>query len=706
MASGDSQLSNSARLLAAQEFNRRALAQKAEEKLAKIEAERQQDLARTTRALEAQKLQARNAVEAQRIQDSINQKLASQQEQDRQAKINAQAVLDRQTAITKVVSGTGTNIETLSGRVTARDLSGRVIGLTNQESKTATTAKTRIVREVQRREVERNKVTDLERFLKNERALASGQVNKSQLAKQIADRKKRGLSQTPQQKLLSQKLRDQELSSALKSRVAKKSKFGSRAGEMTATFGQTQAENKKSLGRSQDFTNSKFIQGGGSSFGARAGDNSLGQINSQIALLESKRTGKSSGQLQNEQVALQIASGDYFSGLSNNELLTITSGQSDPSKRRKAQSAKSQKEDGIFQPSNKTLGGEAKSLNQSSPFAIIAQQDIPDPTTGITDREVQLFREDLKAKGEPVPDTSDFFSSGRAPRANDPFNDFAFGNFGGEDTTKIKKREKVALGDSIFADTQTRSDIEASRKEANKNSIFSGGFQDVSSQLRGTGVTQVTPTEKKRREKRARGLRAQGITGDFQSSISVRGGSLDLGIDPALQQSQTKRGGTPVRQPKVFNVSLTENVGISDRAVTTKTKSKTKTKSSNSTRPSNQTNVLTPPSNRPTNQNAFGGEQIDLTFGQGQNIRNAGQQVQGVIDSPFTQFGVQAVQGVIANPQKTVNNAKQSIDDFSKLFANTNFADPTAPARNIQIKGVNNQAIQNDAFAFLTQPFG
>ncbi len=43
MATGDSQLSNSARVLAAQEINRRALEKKAQEKLAKIEAERQKD---------------------------------------------------------------------------------------------------------------------------------------------------------------------------------------------------------------------------------------------------------------------------------------------------------------------------------------------------------------------------------------------------------------------------------------------------------------------------------------------------------------------------------------------------------------------------------------------------------------------------------------------------------------------------------------
>jgi hypothetical protein len=555
MATGDSQLSNAARLLAAQEFNRRQLEAEARERAAKVEAERQEALAKLTRQKQEQIDNARNIVERQRAEEALREQLAQKSTQDRIALINARAQLETQKALQRTLSTSSGRLELLSGREAVRDTKGRVTGLSARESASSRKAKTRIVREVKRREEERKKVTDLERFLRNERALASGQISRKELDRQIAERKKRGLSKTPQQKALDKRLREQELSGILAKRAeGKKGRF-SKARRETEGFSATpesvQAERAKALSRTPDVTNPNFIsvRGAGASFQARAKDSSLGQIESQLQLLEQRRTGKSPAQLQNERVALQIASGDFFSGLTTNQLLTITSGQADPSKRRKAQSAKSQRSQGVIRQTNRTLGDEAKALNQASPFAIVAQQDIPDPVTGITDREVQLFREDIirrnkgkpKDKQERVPDTGEFFSSGRAPRADDPFNSFVFGNFGGEDTTKIKERRQVDLGSSVFSDTQTRADIESSRREA-RGSIFDSIL--VGELPR--GVTRVDP---ERRAKRERGLRAQGfnLQGVSVDQFRVSGDRVVAPTrvsTPALRQSQTQQFGS------------------------------------------------------------------------------------------------------------------------------------------------------------------
>jgi hypothetical protein len=418
MASGDSQLSNSARLLAAQEFNRRALEQKAQQKLAKAEADRQQELERTTRQNQANIDNARNIVEKQKAEQALAEQLAQKSTQDKITQINLQAETDRQNAIFRTLSTP--NIEVLSGRQSIVDTSGKVIGLSTEDSASAQGAKNRIITEIQRREIESTKVTDLERFLANESALASGQVSASDLETQIAERKARGLSKTPQQAIAEKRLRDQQTLQNLGDRNVRK------IGRGITILSAKEMENQKSLGRSQDYTNPNFIsaEGSSASFQARAKDNSLGQINSQLDFLKSQRISGSASQKQNEQVARAIADGSYFSALSDNQLLTITSGQSDPSNRRVAQSASEQKIKGVIKPSKELLGDEAKALSKANPFSL-------------------------------------------TPSRDDPFSGYAFGNFGGEDTTKIKERPKVAQGSSIFSDTQTKSSIDATRKRVN-----------------------------------------------------------------------------------------------------------------------------------------------------------------------------------------------------------------------------------------------
>lgn len=521
MATGDSRLSNTARLLAAQEFNRRQVSKEAAERLAKVEADRQKELNRRfDRQREALAKQTAGqsaqvaAFQKKRLEDDIKKQQNTAKEQARVKEINQVAEFKAKKAVRRSLPITW-NSEVTVGRLAVRDNKGAIVGFSDQEDASAKKAKRQIVQEIQRREVERTKVTDLERFLQNEQRLARGDISTGELRKQIADRKKRGLSKTPQQKRLLQQRSDEDLDKALRKR-----------GGTVNSIAQLKAEGERSRAKKKEnfgvIQNKNFISAGGSSFQARARDSSAAQINSQLALLQRKRTTKSSSASHNERVALQIASGNFFKNLSDTQLGDIFSGGQGLNAP-KAQSAAEQKRGGarsIF-GSNKGIGnirdtlnrgvrdeaiagdrkrGQlAQNLNTFSPFAIRAQQDIPDPVTGVTDRDVQLFRrqliEDNKDrpidKQERVPDTSEFFTGGRAPRADDPFNDFVFGSFGGVDTTKLDveggdianpnavdesllfggKDARGGFASSIFSDTQTKADIAGARKEANKNKL-------------------------------------------------------------------------------------------------------------------------------------------------------------------------------------------------------------------------------------------
>ena len=128
MATGDSQLSNAARLLAAQEFNRRQKEAEAKERLAEVERERQEELSRITRQKQAQIDSARNTVERKRAEEALREQLAQKRTQTRIAKIEAEADKKRKQAITRTIR-TGGDIEVLTGRVAQRDTKGKIIGL-------------------------------------------------------------------------------------------------------------------------------------------------------------------------------------------------------------------------------------------------------------------------------------------------------------------------------------------------------------------------------------------------------------------------------------------------------------------------------------------------------------------------------------------------------------------------------------------------
>lgn len=313
-------LSNQTRLLAAQAFNKQVLEQKARARQAEIEAERQKELARTTRRLELAKASARNAVERQRIQDTINERLRSSAEKERQAKINAEAKRKSANVFTRVSKGA--NIGVLTGFEARKDTRGRTIGISKRESKTRLRTKSLLRTEIARQQKIAREGTDLERFLRNERAINQGQVSRAELNRQIAERKRKGLSKTPAQKRASQFFRDQETADALDRRAKRKG-----SPKLRATFGQLVSERARAGGLgSVPFADPVFTFGGrtraeqvarGGTFGRRAGGES---ISNQLAFIGQAKSRSTSARIG---FAQGLLSNLNFEGSSQSSLLSI-----------------------------------------------------------------------------------------------------------------------------------------------------------------------------------------------------------------------------------------------------------------------------------------------------------------------------------------------------------------------------------------------
>ncbi len=313
-------LSNQARLLAAQAFNKQVLERKARERQADIDRERREDLLRTTRRRTASLASARNPVEAQRIRDSISETLRSQAERTRRRKINAEANRKSANVFTRVSKGA--NIGVLTGFEARKDSRGRAIGISKRESKTRLQTKTFLRNEIARQKKIAREGTDLERFLSNERAINQGRVSRSQLNKQIADRKRRGLSKTPAQKRASQFFRDEGLSTALRARARRKGQPALRA-----SFGQAVSERARAQRLGSDpFADPRFTFGGrtkaeqvarGGTFGRRAGGES---ISDQLAFIGQAKSRSTSARIGFAQGLLANLN---FEGSSQSSLLSI-----------------------------------------------------------------------------------------------------------------------------------------------------------------------------------------------------------------------------------------------------------------------------------------------------------------------------------------------------------------------------------------------
>jgi len=317
-------LSNQARLLAAQAFNKAVIERKAREKQAEIERERREDLLRTTRRLELAKANARNAVERSRIQDAINERLRSKAEADRRAKINAEAKRKSANVFTRVAKGA--KIGVLTGFEAQKDSRGRTIGISTRQSKTRIRTISLLKAEIARQQKIAREGTDLERFLKNERRLNAGQIGSAELNRQIAQRKARGLSKTPAQKNAFFRLRGEEDLRKLTARNKRKGRSNPEArARATIALKRSEAGRAGSLG-SAPFTDSLFAGGGrsqqaiigrGGTFGRRVGGQS---IDDQLSFISQAKARSTSGRIS---FAQGLLSNLNFSGSSQSSLLSI-----------------------------------------------------------------------------------------------------------------------------------------------------------------------------------------------------------------------------------------------------------------------------------------------------------------------------------------------------------------------------------------------
>lgn len=334
-------LTNQARLLAAQAFNKKVLEEKARAKQAEIEAERQAELKKLTRRKEEQLAKARNQVEAQRIRDSIAQDLKSAGVQKKIKQINQEAQRKQERSTQKAFGASASRIGVLTGFEAQKDTKGRVVGISKRESKTRKNTKKLLLREIQFQARKAQEETDLERFLKNEQRLNSGNITRKELNKQIQARKAKGLSKTPAQKRAAARLQLEEDRASLSARNRRKASRGLRGKQITDVnalialkrFEAGRAEEDQ-LG-SSPFADPLFNFGGrskqeviarGGTFGRRVGGESIG---SQLSFINRAKKATTTGRINFAQGLLNNLD---FSGSSQKQLLNIVGSQKEDKK--------------------------------------------------------------------------------------------------------------------------------------------------------------------------------------------------------------------------------------------------------------------------------------------------------------------------------------------------------------------------------------
>jgi len=88
----------------------------------------------------------------------------------------------------------------LTGRVAQKDKAGKVIGITTTRSATRLQTDKQLRQEIANQAKIAARESDLERFLRNEKRLLTGKVSLSEIKRDIARRKAKGLSKTPAQR--------------------------------------------------------------------------------------------------------------------------------------------------------------------------------------------------------------------------------------------------------------------------------------------------------------------------------------------------------------------------------------------------------------------------------------------------------------------------------------------------------------------------
>jgi len=128
---------------------------------------------------------------------------------------------------------TRANIGKLTGLV-PKKVGTKIVGLTKQKSKTRLQTDKQLRAEIAFQAKKAATETDLERFLKNEQRLLSGRLSLSEIRRDIARRKAKGLSKTPAQKRALARAVSQKDISRLTQRAKRKRARGIRSALITA----------------------------------------------------------------------------------------------------------------------------------------------------------------------------------------------------------------------------------------------------------------------------------------------------------------------------------------------------------------------------------------------------------------------------------------------------------------------------------------
>ncbi len=219
----------------------------------------------------------------------------------------------------------------LTGRVARIDRrTKRVTGITRTRSATRLQTDKQLRGEIKRQQQLRSRESDLERFLKNERALSTGRLSLSQIKRQIAGRKARGLSKTPAQKAALKRAEGRASTTALAFRAQRKRGRGIRPAliKTPARIRAIQrAEEQRAFGLgSSIFTDPQFQFGGrtrkeqikrGGTFGRRVAGKTF---SSQLGFVRGARIGTSTARIGLAQSLL----GNPFEGASSRTLLGVS----------------------------------------------------------------------------------------------------------------------------------------------------------------------------------------------------------------------------------------------------------------------------------------------------------------------------------------------------------------------------------------------
>lgn len=253
-----------------------------------------------------------------------------------QARLLAAQEFNRRVIAQKLASGKNVSrarFGVLTGRVATVDpRTKRVTAISTTKSRTALETEKRLRDEITRQRVRASRETDIERFLKNERSLASGRLSSKQIRAQIAARKRRGLSKTPAQRAALARVVQEESRTALSARARRKGSRGVRRSLISTpaeTLGLRRAEEARAFGLgSSPFSDPSFQFGGRSRAevikrGGVAGRRAAGEsFSDTLGFVRSARLGASRERISFAQGLL-----GGFGGRSTSDLLSIVGSQ-------------------------------------------------------------------------------------------------------------------------------------------------------------------------------------------------------------------------------------------------------------------------------------------------------------------------------------------------------------------------------------------